>query len=149
MKLDFSGAKDLEKALHELKSTTAKSVARRVLKKAAQPVADAAAILAPVRTEALKNSIEVSTKLNKSQRIEAGANDPDETKVYVGPSCEIGKGGRHGHLLEFGTYKMSAQPFMRPAWEASKDAALKDVTEGMREEVSKSVARARRKAARG
>ena len=31
----------------------------------------------------------------------------------------------YAHLLEFGTHKMSAQPFMRPAFDATRDESLK------------------------
>lgn len=149
MKLDLSGGADLEKALFELKSATAKSVTRRVLKKAAEPVAERGAELAPERSGALKESITVSTKLTRNQRREAGAPAPDEARVHVGPSYDLGAGGRHGHLQEFGTVKMAAQPFMRPAWEETKDKVLADVEEGMSVEVAKSAARARRRAAKG
>lgn len=30
----------------------------------------------------------------------------------------------HGHLIEFGTSRMAARPFLRPAYEAVKDAAI-------------------------
>lgn len=148
MKFEIEGFEELEAALFELKSATAKSATRRALIKAAQPTADAAAESAPVRSGALKDSIAVSTKLAKSQQREAGPAAPDETRVFVGPSYNLGDGGRHGHLLEFGTINMSAQPFMRPAWEMTKDGALKAVQDAMREEIAKSVARARRKRSR-
>ena len=35
-----------------------------------------------------------------------------------------GYAARIGSLNEFGTVKMAAQPFMRPAWDEGKDAAL-------------------------
>lgn len=33
----------------------------------------------------------------------------------------------HAHLLEFGTVKMSAKPFFRPAWDSVKDKINRDL----------------------
>lgn len=142
MKLELQGARDLEKALHELKSATAKGVARRVLKKAAQPVADRAAQLAPEQVGDLAESYVVTSKLNKNQPRYGGAGS-DEVFMHVGSN------DRAAVQQEFGNRHHGAQPHLRPAWEENQEQALDMVTEGMRVEVSKSVARARRKAARG
>ena len=70
--IKVEGLKDLEKALMALdKHTTRRSVARKVLKKAAQPIADDMNRLAPSdpnTSEGLNTSYSVSTKLNKRQR---------------------------------------------------------------------------------
>lgn len=142
MKLEFKGAKDLERALFELKTVTAKGVARRVLKKAAQPVADRAGELAPEDAGDLAESYVVTSKLNKSQPRYGGAGS-DQVHMHVGSNDNAAV------LQEFGTVNHSAQPHLRPAWEEGKDKVLFEVTDGMRVEVGKSVARARRKAARG
>ncbi len=142
MKLEFSGARELERALHELKSVTAKGVARRVLKKAAQPVADRSGQLAPEQVGDLAESYVVTSKLNKNQPRYGGFGS-DEVFMHVGSNDPA------AIQQEFGNVNHPAQPHLRPAWEENKDQVLDTVTEGMREEVSKSVARARRKAARG
>ena len=50
----------------------------------------------------------------------------------------------YGKFVEFGTSKMAAHPFMRPAFEASKQAALTAFESAMRKEVSKAVEQAKR-----
>lgn len=142
MKLEFKGAKDLQKALHGLKSATGKGVARRVLKKAAQPVADRAAQLAPDAAGDLAESYVVTSKLNKNQP-RYGEFGGDEVHMHVGSNDVAAV------QQEFGNVNHPAQPHLRPAWEESKEQVLETVTEGMREEVAKSVARAQKKAARG
>jgi HK97 gp10 family phage protein len=148
MKLELSGGLDLEKALMDLKTTVAKGVTTRALKKAAQPVADAAERHVPVRTGALKESIEVSTRLARREKRFSSRKAPDEVRVHVGASYKLGRRGRHSHLVEFGTVNQAAEPYMRPAWEETKDQLLADLAQSMRVEFDKAVARAQRKAAR-
>ena len=68
--------------------------------------------------------------------------------MFVGPSYDLGAGGRHGHLLEFGTAHSAAQPFMRPAWDQDHKALLERLKVEIWTEIKKSMARAERKAAR-
>jgi HK97 gp10 family phage protein len=46
--------------------------------------------------------------------------------------------------LEFGTSRMSAKPFLRPAFEAEKSDAAKRITERLREEVEKAANKVRK-----
>ncbi|NLX17625.1 MAG: hypothetical protein GXY45_11765 [Ramlibacter sp.] len=39
----------------------------------------------------------------------------------------------HGHLLEFGTSRMAARPFLRPAYEAAKGRAQAEIMKTFRE----------------
>ncbi len=57
----------------------------------------------PVRTGNLRRSIH--TEVSES---------PDEITATVGPSAD------YGIYVEFGTRKMAAQPYMRPAFEANR-----------------------------
>lgn len=38
----------------------------------------------------------------------------------------------HAHLLEYGTAKMAARPFLRPAWNETKVQVLSDIVKGFR-----------------
>src|SRR3546814_8806998 len=69
--------------------------------------------IAPVDEVNLRESIDVSTRLARSQAGDKGALAPVE--MYVGP-------GQHPQAItqEFGTFKEAAQPFMRPAWDAQR-----------------------------
>lgn len=147
----LGGFDEMEEALEQLASSTRKPVMRRALKKSAQPMAGIAASLAPVDSGALAGSIAVSPKLDRRQ---AGMHRrmfrdyKAAVEMFVGPSYDLGAGGRHGHLLEFGTYKMPAQPFMRPAWDQDSRALLDRLKAEIWTEIKKSMARAERKAAR-
>lgn len=141
------GLQDLEKALFELKTTTAKSQVRRNLKVAAQPVADAMNRAAPVDPEGdgdpLSESYEVSTRLNRTQRRERGRPDPAEVTMYVGSTTP-----QKAIQQEFGNAQHGAQPHARPAWARGGPAVLERFTESATASVDKAVARARRKQAR-
>jgi HK97 gp10 family phage protein len=145
------GFSDLEKALEDLSKAAGKGVLRRSLIKAATPLADLAETLAPERTGGLKKSMAVSTKLAKRQQgihNKMFRDDRSSVEVFAGPSYDLGDGGRHGHLVEFGTYRTAPQPFMRPAWDQEGQATLDRLGRLLWDEFAKSMARAERKAAK-
>lgn len=148
----LEGWKEMDEALEELSKAAGKGALRRALKKAAQPLVDKMKSMAPVDDGDLRDSIAVSTKLDKRQ---AGLHrkmfrdDKAAVEMFVGPSYNLGAGGRHGHLQEFGTEHHGPQPFARPAWDSDKMDLLDRLGDELWTEIDKAVARARRKAARG
>tara|TARA_R110000868_G_scaffold25149_3_gene98218 strand:+ start:2306 stop:2806 length:501 start_codon:yes stop_codon:yes gene_type:complete len=166
MTTKLEGFKELETALAEIeKKATAKGVMRRALKKAAQPVVDAAIGFAPEGpTGNLKKSITISTKLSKRQAAKNRklvADGKAAVEMFIGPDYNVA--GRHAHLVEFGTGPhinggtfagsqhpgTAPQPFMRPAWDAEGRKTLDRLGKEMWSEIEKTAARAAKKAARG
>lgn len=143
IKMELKGGAAIEAALFELKSATAKSVGRRVLKKAGAPIADATNGAAPVDDGDLSGSYVVTSRLNGSQAAQARKEGRDDVFMYIGTNNPAGQ------FQEFGTDDNVPQPHFRPAWESGKAQLLTTVATMMGDEVMKSVARARRKAARG
>lgn len=143
MKFKIDGLSELQTALRELPDATAKNVIRRVLKKAGQPIADRARELAPVDEGDLRDSIKVGTRLSGNQRRKHRKAQKDDVEMFVGA-------GPHpqAHLQEFGTSKFPPQPFMRPAWDQHKRAALNGIKEDLWTEIRKAAARLARKAAK-
>ena len=70
-----------------------------------------------------------------------------EVEVYIGPAAEQGALFYASHV-EFGTVVAPAQPYMRPAWESTKDDALRLIQQGLKIEIGKAAARAERRAAK-
>ena len=134
----FEGGKELEKALLELKTATAKNVTRRSGKKALEPVAAKARHLAPKENLDLERSISVSTKATHKPK-------KSDVEIFVGVAKEESKVGIQ---QEFGNIHHPAQPFMRPAWQALRFQVLNDLRTTLTIEVDKAAQRARRKAAR-
>ena len=137
------GGKELDDAFRQLPRATAKGVLRRALAKAAEPVVREAEALAPRGpTGNLKASITVSTQLTRSQRDMRR----DGVELFIGATTPK---GYHAHLLEFGTVNMPAQPFLRPAWDAAKDAVLASLSREVWAALAKSARTLARKAERG
>lgn len=71
--------------------------------------------------------------------IEAENNCPVDTgflrsTVFVqqaGEDVEIGFTAEYASYVEFGTYKMAAQPFLRPAFDEAEDAALSAIVDSV------------------
>lgn len=159
-----SGLAELNKALGKLPKATARNVLVRTLNKAAEPMAEEARRLAPVKTGKLRDSIMVSARVKNtignsrySAAMRAGlgkeaaraallaARKANKGKgsfaeVFVGPA----RGGgviRYAHIIEFGAADRAPQPYMRPAWETTKDAMLGTIKTELRNEI---IAAARR-----
>lgn len=151
MAIKIEGLKDLDKALSELKTYTARRVGGRAAESALEPVAMAARQLAPKTFR-----VAVGKKLTKRQAREvrsAAAEGKHVLTRYVGPWAP------HAHLVEFGTVerfhksgksvgRMPPMPFMRPAWDGAGDQVLKILSEQLRVELDKAIARAAKSAAR-
>lgn len=118
---DLVGAKELDKALAQLPRATSRTVLRKTLTKAAEPILTMAQYLVPVDQGDLKRSLKIGTSLSSRQR-KSARGQVGEVVVYVGASHPM---GAHAHLVEFGTVKTPAQPFLRPAWDRQKGKALR------------------------
>lgn len=149
--VSVEGLREVDFALGELGKVAGRNVMRRVAKARLEPMAEAARRMAPddpaTGGNDLKTSIAVSTVLSKSQRKKNLGKS--EVEAHMGPAGRGGKGAPpHGVWQEFGTAKHGPQPFMRPAFDAGKDALLAGIKDDLWAEVEKAAARQARKAAR-
>ncbi|MEP6827920.1 MAG: hypothetical protein ABJA10_07580 [Aestuariivirga sp.] len=150
--IHVSGFKELGAALDEMKKTTAKGVMQRVLKKAAQPVADAAAGMVHVgdvskpghQPGRLRDSAKVSNRLSRRQkRLHKQLETTSFTEMFVGfgPLVEA-------ITEEFGTVRgVRPHPAMRPAWDGNKAGVLDSIKRDLATEIETTRARAARRAA--
>lgn len=135
------GLKELQKAILELPKATGRNVVKRALTKAADPIENEAARLAPVLRGHLQRSVSIGTKLSRRQRSQH--RKQSEVEIFVGPGAMP-----QAITQEFGAAHHSAQPFMRPAWDGNVAKALATIKEILGEEIEKARARLARKAAR-
>lgn len=143
------GFSELEKELEQLSKTAGRRVLRVSLQKSTPQLIQEMKARAPVDSGALRDSITASTRLATSQARKHRRMFRDEraaVELFVGPSYDLGAGGRHAHLLEFGTVKMSPQPFMRPSFDSDKINLFERVSKNLREELNKSLARMMKRA---
>lgn len=132
--------------LEDLSKLTQRNAIRRTLLAAGEITADEASKLAPVNRGVLAFSIVVATQLTRRHKGDQRNRD-SEVEVYIGPSGGQGALYYASHQ-EFGTVTSPAQPYMRPAWESTKDQVLETIVSGLSAEVDKAAQRAARKAAR-
>lgn len=139
------GFREFERVLtQDLPKATGKRIVTKVLKDAAQPIADIGQANAPLGpTGKLKKSYGVGTKLTRRQ---AALNRKSESKSMV--EVHIGPNDPAGVQTEFGNEHQAAEPHLRPAWEAGKRRALADIVKGLAASLAKAVARARKKASK-
>jgi HK97 gp10 family phage protein len=146
----LEGFRELDRALGELPKRTGKNVLKRVLMKAADPVDAEASEAAPLLTGGLQRSVVAGTRLTRSQRIGASFGPGGfrlATKNYV--EVHVGTSLPKGMFQEFGTFKDQAQPWFRPAWESTKNDALRIVKVTLGGEIEKAAKRYAKKLAKG
>ncbi|MEX0854103.1 MAG: HK97-gp10 family putative phage morphogenesis protein [Bauldia sp.] len=165
----IEGLRQLDEALGELKKSTARRVLHKVLKRAGEPIAEAARRLAPDDPATdpptdLKSSIEISSRIRNTvgnaaysavmraagSRAEAvsasraarrgGGDGGSFAEAFVGP--RKGRNSKVGALQEFGTVKHPPHPFMRPAWASQKGAALEIIRRDLATEIAAAAKRA-------
>lgn len=127
--VEIRGLKELETALLELGNAAAGKALFASLMAAGMPIQKEAQALAPVSTEPhykyQKGKAKVQVKsgtLKKSIGRKRLKSSQGETVAEIGISWR----GRafYGRFLEFGTSKLAAKPFLRPAFDAKKDESL-------------------------
>jgi HK97 gp10 family phage protein len=141
VKVRVEGLREVEQALSELKTATARSVGLKALRAGGEILARAARGLAPKDEMHLSESIDVGTKLTKRQ---AGLHVKEsDLEVFVGPNDPA------AIQQEFGNFKDAPQPFLRPAWDETKDQVLQRIADELMVGVDQAVAKARAKALKG
>jgi len=149
MSMQVTGFKELGQQLDRLSRATGKAAMRRALQNAAKPMLSAAIGNAPYdagnakkRGKHLRDTLSISTKLNRAQT--ALEKEEGRSQVYL----YLGAGAPHAHLVEFGTRKSRPRPFLRPAFDAHKQAVLDRLKDELWKEVNKSIKRMENRAAR-
>lgn len=115
--LKVTGMRALMNGLEDLQRVFTKDVQRKILRKHAEPIASRARELVPHDTGELRDSITVSDRLSKRQYGLHRKAHPDDVEMFAGAGALP-----QAHLQEFGTYRVPAQPYMRPSWDAVRDA---------------------------
>lgn len=136
------GLKELDDALSQFTPTKRRAIGRVALDNAGEITAKAARALVPVDSGGLRESIDVSGTLTRAQKSEH--TKQAEQERFIGPD-----GRPQGHLREFGGDGNPPQPFMRPAWDQTKDQVLDRIGDELWVGIEKAVTSAARKALGG
>ena len=122
--MKVTGFKELGAALRALPTSVSQPIVINALKEAAEPMRVRMGQLAPREPGApdLADNIGISVA-NRIGDVGGGrweAKHDQEFAVAVGPT----KSFFYGIFLEYGTVKMSARPFMRPAFDSTAQTSL-------------------------
>lgn len=135
------GLADLDRALGELSQSAGKGALRRAGRKALGPFDLAWREKAPHLSGQLAESGSVGSKLTRSQR---KAQERDSSvEVFAGPGANP-----QAWQQEVGNSQHPAQPFVRPAWDETKDQIPKAVGVELGIEISNAAKRAAKKLAK-
>lgn len=110
--VEIEGTKELEKAFARLGKQASEHLEESVLS-GAEIIRQSAIQKAPYKTGNLRGNIEKATSLKSFGRVE----------VDIGPNRKAW----YAHFLEYGTSKMPAKPFLRPAIDENRDTASREI----------------------
>lgn len=122
--IELEGVDEILNRLQQIGNNISR-LENKALKDAAQPVLDDAKSSNSFndRSGNLRKGLKISNIKNKEgvKYVLVGVDKSDNSKIY------------YGKFLEFGTSKMSAKPFMQPAYEKNKDNIQKTIAETLKE----------------
>lgn len=133
----LTGDKEVLAKLNRFNETVQQRIVKKAVRKGAKWIAQAAKRKAPVVTGLLKKSI--GFKVGRARRSKAtviGIIGPRRgfKKIVDGKSRDP---VRYAHLVEKGTSKTGAKPFLRPALEQEKGGAIQEIADEMRKEIER------------
>lgn len=149
---EFKGFKELYRAIDHLPEVVKKQELEPILVRALEPMAESARLRAPNDPITgppwdLPSSITVSTRQRTGRSKSDRALGKYDARAYMGPTkygypqamfAEFGTTQRYQKSTEPDKYVgvMSAQPYMRPAWDSEKTFALKIISRDLGERLA-------------
>ena len=119
--VELRGAKELNDILEQLPAALAKGILRKAMREAARPILKRAKENCPVDSGELRRSLKIrAIKRNSAGRV----------GVVVSTDKGFFKGDTfYGAFLEFGTSRMPARPYIRPAFDTEHANSIRIVGE--------------------
>jgi len=130
--IEIKGIDELLKNLRKLPERVQNRVVVGAIRASAKPLISEARARVPVNTGNLKKSIGVTKRRSKNKNIIHFSVSPRKGGKY---------NGFYGHFLEFGTSKMSARPFLRPAFEAKGEETIEAAKQYMAKRIDKELSK--------
>lgn len=143
--MNLTGFKELAEKLKQLGPRVAKNGLRAAVSSGAAVIRNEARSRAPVDTGEMRKDIHI--KREKDAR--GGETVAAKYSVFVlsgkksrisGKARNVDKNSYYWRFVELGTSKMAAQPFMRPAFESKKEAAVEAIGKKLDERIQKEAA---------
>ena len=130
MSTDLKGMKELRKSLKQFPQNIQRNVVNGAVRAGGKPLILRARELVPVDTFALEKSIKI--KKMRSKKGSTVTHYAVYTKLY------------YAHIIEFGSSKAPAYPFMRPALEQEADKSIVFFKDYMQKRIQKEIAKAKK-----
>jgi HK97 gp10 family phage protein len=127
--------KKLLESLKQFPINIQKNVITGAVRAGAKPILTAAKANVPVDTGNLKKSLGTTKRKTEDKNI---------VRFSISPRRGGNSDGFYGHMIEFGTSKMVAQPFLRPAFENQDNESIKAVSEYLAKRIDKEIEKARK-----
>lgn len=140
IELNIKGADDLKRALEQIATKMQNNVLRSAVREASKPVLDEARARAPVLTApdprrkpgTLKRAIGIRSPRIKGRMVVGGVTVRSQSPKQVAAfkartnkkAADNPNDAFYAPFVEFGTAKMRARPFMRPALSARAQSAI-------------------------
>lgn len=152
IEIKVEGLQELERRLLEFGPKVARNGLRSSNYAGAKVIREAVRQSAPVRTGLLKASIEAFRRRGPQTQAKHSVGVKGVRKKYANTALNRRRGrvGRkyqadgpafYARFVEFGTSKMTARPFMRPAFEKSSTAAIEAVKAGLAKAIERAAKR--------
>jgi HK97 gp10 family phage protein len=158
VEMKLQGFKELAAAMRELPDRVAKNALRSAVNAGATVIKKEAIRMAPEDTGALKANLYQKQIREQSsiykQVYYVGVRRGVAKYANTAKNRRSGKAGQaykndgttfYWKFLEFGTSKMAAKPFLRPAFEMQKESAVKAIGEKLDERIQKAATELARK----
>lgn len=130
---EVKGMAELTRALKAFPSNVQKNILNSAIRAAASSIQKEAKKNALVRTGKLKKDIIIKKRRTTNTRI----------RYSIGIRRGTKEDAFYGHILEFGSSKMAASPFMRPALESKAGESINDVKKKMQQRIDKEIKRSK------
>lgn len=153
LEIKIDGLTEISKAMKELGKKTSNQISVKAMRAGGRIVRDAARAKAPVLQESVPHRRKGTIKRSIIERTKVGKNGKTTTLVGVKKlskkrieafKTRTGKSGAknpndpyYWHMVEFGTSKMPAKPFLKPAFEQKKYQAKSEVIGILKKEILK------------
>lgn len=134
LSVKIEGLSELQREMRELGPKLARRGLRAATNAAAQVIKKEAKALVPVDTGRLKRK---AIYVKRSRRGSSATRESYLVGVRVGRKEQAkDRDAYYWFLVEFGTVKMAARPFMRPAFENKKFEALEKFRDKLKEKLA-------------
>lgn len=134
----IEGLEDLDRQLISLIKSMDPDIVEPILLAGAKTIAKAAKTAAPLGpTGNLRKSIYAKTLVRRGGTGDIfGFGEGQAAPGFAGVNY---RKAPHAHLVEFGTRKMSARPFLRPTWDTNKEPVKRQIIDDLKSVIDKAV----------